>query len=426
MDALAVDPRRFGAWANRDYRVAKAVECFGLQFGVHYPFEERRAGRDLHHSPLHDHMLARGAVMGFAHGTERPNWFSDKPGDVAHESFRRTNWFDAVAREVDAVANRVALADLSVFSKFDVTGTDTIPFLNALGANRPPRPGRIGLTHVLTPAGGVASEFTVTVLSEQHAYLTSAAASEEMDLDLLTSRATPFDVAVRNITRERAIIGVMGPHARMLLAKLTSADLGAGFPWLTAQEINVAGRPVLALRVSYVGELGWELHMAREDAVAIFEALEAAGKPLGLGFYGAYAAQSMRLEKGYRAWGADLTTERTPLETGLDSFVKTEGRSFTGRDAMLAKAQPWTMVLLDIDTSEVDPFYAHALFARGQPVGIVTSGAFGHRTKKTLALAFLREPGMREGLQVKILGNMRAARILDVPPYDPTNERLKA
>ena len=426
MDALAVDPRRFGAWADRDYRVAKAVECFGLQFGVHYPFEERRAGRDLNHSPLHDHMLARGAVMGFAHGTERPNWFSDKPGDVAHESFRRTNWFDAVAREVDAAANRVALADLSVFSKFDVTGTDTIPFLNALGANRPPRPGRIGLTHVLTPAGGVASEFTVTVLSEQHAYLTSAAASEEMDLDLLTSRATPFDVAVRNITRERAIIGVMGPHARMLLAKLTSADLGAGFPWLTAQEINVAGRPVLALRVSYVGELGWELHMAREDAVAIFEALEAAGKPLGLGFYGAYAAQSMRLEKGYRAWGADLTTERTPLETGLDSFVKTEGRSFTGRDAMLAKAQPWTMVLLDIDTSEVDPFYAHALFARGQPVGIVTSGAFGHRTKKTLALAFLREPGMREGLQVKILGNMRAARILDVPPYDPTNERLKA
>ena len=166
--------------------------------------------------------------------------------------------------------------------------------------------------------------------------------------------------------------------------------------------------------------------MAREDAVAIFEALEAAGKPLGLGFYGAYAAQSMRLEKGYRAWGADLTTERTPLETGLDSFVKTEGRSFTGRDAMLAKAQPWTMVLLDIDTSDVDPFYAHAVFARGQPVGIVTSGAFGHRTKKTLALAFLREPGMREGLQVKILGNMRAARILDVPPYDPTNERLKA
>ena len=426
MDALAVDPRRFGAWAGRDYRVAKAVECFGLQFGVHYPFEERRVGRDLHHSPLHDHMLARGAVMGFAHGTERPNWFSDKPGDVAHESFRRTNWFDAVAREVDAAANRVALADLSVFSKFDVTGTDTFPFLNALGANRPPRPGRIGLTHVLTPAGGVASEFTVTVLSAQHAYLTSAAASEEMDLDLLNSRAAPFDVTVRNITRERTIIGVMGPHARMLLAKLTSADLGAGFPWLTAQEIDVAERHVIALRVSYVGELGWELHMARNDAVAIFDALEAAGRPLGLGFYGAYAAQSMRLEKGYRAWGADLTTERTPLETGLDSFVKTEGRLFTGRDAMLAKAQPWAMVLLDIDTSDVDPFYAHAVFADGRPVGIVTSGAFGHRTRKTLALAFLREPGMREGLQVKILGNMRAARILDVPPYDPTNERLKA
>ncbi len=263
MDALAVDSRRFGDWADRDYRVAKAVECFGLQFGVHYPFEERPAGRNIHVSPLHDHMLKRGAVMGFAHGTERPNWFSDRPGDVAHESFRRTNWFPHVAREVEAVANRVALADLSVFSKFDVTGKDTLAFLDALGANRPPRPGRIGLTHVLTPAGGVASEFTVTVLSPEQAYLTSAAASEEMDLDLLNARSAGFDVLISNITRDRAIIGVMGPKSRSLLAQLTSANLGEGFPWLSAQAITVADRPVLALRVSYVGELGWELHMPR-------------------------------------------------------------------------------------------------------------------------------------------------------------------
>ncbi|MBL8789881.1 MAG: GcvT family protein [Rhizobiales bacterium] len=425
MDALAVDSRRFGAWADRNYRVAKAVECFGLQFGVHYPFEERPAGRNIHLSPLHDHMLARGAVMGFAHGTERPNWFSDKPGDVAQESFRRTNWFAHVQREVDAVANRVALADLSVFSKFDISGKDTLSFLDALGANRPPRPGRIGLTHALTPSGGVLSEFTVSVLSPVHAYLTSAAASEEMDLDLLISRSTGFDVTIRNITRERAIIGVMGPKSRALLSKLTQDDLAAGFPWLSARNITLAGQAILALRVSYVGELGFELHLPRSEACAVFEALEEAGRELGVGYYGAYAANSMRLEKGYRAWGADLTTERTPLETGLAAFVKTEGRNFIGRDAMLAKANPWDMVLLDIDASDVDPFYAHAVYADGEPVGVVTSGAHGHRTGKTLALAFLRKPQVREGLQVKILGRMRAARVLDTPPHDPLNTRLK-
>lgn len=425
MDALAVDSRRFGAWADRNYRVAKAVECFGLQFGVHYPFEERPAGRNIHLSPLHDHMLARGAVMGFAHGTERPNWFSDKPGDVAQESFRRTNWFAHVQREVDAVTNRVALADLSVFSKFDISGKDTLSFLDALGANRPPRPGRIGLTHALTPAGGVLSEFTVTVLSPVHAYLTSAAASEEMDLDLLISRSTGFDVTIRNITRERAIIGVMGPKSRALLSKLTQDDLAAGFPWLSARNITLAGQAILALRVSYVGELGFELHLPRSEACAVFEALEEAGRDLGVGYYGAYAANSMRLEKGYRAWGADLTTERTPLETGLAAFVKTEGRNFIGRDAMLAKANPWDMVLLDIDASDVDPFYAHAVYADGDPVGVVTSGAHGHRTGKTLALTFLRKPQVREGLQVKILGRMRAARVLDTPPHDPLNTRLK-
>jgi dimethylglycine dehydrogenase len=147
---------------------------------------------------------------------------------------------------------------------------------------------------------------------------------------------------------------------------------------------------------------------------------------LGLGFYGAYAANSMRLEKGYRGWGSDLTTERTPLETGLATFVKTEGRSFVGREAMLAKPKPWDMVLLEIETADVDPFYSHAVFAEGRPVGIVTSGAHGHRTGKTLALAFLREPSVRDGLSVKILGRLRAARVLDVPPYDPDNLRLKA
>ena len=429
MDALAVDSRRFGPWADREYRVAKAIECFGLQFGVHYPFEERPAGRNLRLSPLHDRMLARGAVMGAAHGWERPNWFSETPGDVAQESFQRTNWFDPVAREVEGVTNRVALADLSVFSKFEVTGPGTTDFLDTLGANRPPAPGRVGLIHALTPAGGVASEFTVARLAEDAAYLTSAAAAEEMDHDLLRAYAARHDVRMRNVTEEIGVIGLMGPHSRAVLASVCEADLTDGFPWLSFREITVADVTVRALRVSYVGELGWELHARAADLPRLFDALEAAGKPHGIGLYGAYAANAMRLEKGYRAWGGDLTTERTPDEAGLGSLIRPEDRDFPGRDALLRRMDSpdrWEMVLLRLDSGTLDPFYAHTVRHEGRPVGIVTSGAHGHRTGLTLALAYLRTRGLHEGLTVDILGQRFDATVLDRPPFDPDNTRLRS
>ncbi len=426
MDGLAIDSRRFGRWADRSYRVAKAIECFGLQFGVHYPFEERAAGRNLRLSPLHDLMVERGAVMGAAHGAERPNWFSATPGKTAVDSFRRTNWFSAVGREVDAVANRVALADLSVFSKFEISGPDTFRFLDSLGANAPPKPGRIGLTHALTPEGGVASEFTVSVLDAECAYLNSAAAAEEMDFDLLCERSRGFNVTVRNRTDELAVIGLMGPRSADVLGKLMEQEFAKSFPWLTVRETTVAGIAVRALRVSYVGEPGWELHVERSRAAELFLALEREGRTFGIGHYGAYAANSMRLEKGYRGWGMDLTTERTPLETGLGNLVKTEGRVFIGRDRMLERRPGWDMVLLEVDSDgEVEPFYSHTVFAGGRPIGIVTSGAYGHRVRKSLALAFLREPGIGDHLSVKLLGRERPARILPNPPYDPQNLRLK-
>ncbi|MGB1213219.1 MAG: GcvT family protein [Pikeienuella sp.] len=425
MDALAVDSRRFGAWADRDFRVAKAKECFGLQFGVHYPHEERPAGRNIRLSPLHDLMIARGAVMGAAHGWERPNWFSDKSGDKGQDSFRRSNWFPHVAAEVANAQTRVALADLSVFSKFDVVGPGTRAFIDTLGANSAPGPGRIGLTHVLTPAGGVSAEFTVTMLSADHAYLTSAAAAEEMDLDCLRAHAQGRDVTIHNQTEATAVIGLMGPKSPDVFATLTGQD-PSSFTWLSARVINVAGMEVRALRISYIGEAGWELHVAAKDAVRLFEMVETAAQPFGGGLYGAYAANSMRLEKGYRAWGSDLTTERTALEAGLSAFVKAEGRVFTGRDAMLTRAAPWEMVLLELEPGDVDPFYAHTVWRGGEPVGIVTSGAYGHRTGQVLALAYLRDPQARDRLSVGILRGERAAHIRASAPYDPENTRMKA
>ena len=305
------------------------------------------------------------------------------------------------------------MADLSVFSKFDVTGPDVAGFLEALGANRSVKPGRIGLTHVLTPAGGVLSEFTVTRLAEDHAYLTCAAAAEEIDLDQLNRVAAGFDVTVVNRCEELAVIGVMGPKSPDVLPDLTA------MPWLSAQEADVVGIPVRALRVSYLGECGWELHVAREHAVALFTKLEEAAKPYGLGYYGAYAANSMRLEKGYRGWGSDLTTERSPLEAGLTPFVRKELRDDLARD------NAWDMVLLEVEAGEVDPFYAHTIWRDGQPVGIATSGAYGHRTGKVLALAYLRDASARDGLTISILGQDRVATILSQPPFDPDNTRLK-
>ncbi len=429
MDALAIDSRRFGSWADRNYRVEKAIECFGLQFGVHYPYEERPAGRNKRLSPLHDLMLDRGAVMGMAYGWERPNWFSNKTGDHATESFRRPNWFKPVADEISCVTNSVGLADLSVFSKFDVTGPDTKAFIETLGANKAPAVGRIGLIHVLTPAGGVLSEFSTTLFSDTHAYLTSAAAAEEIDLDVLTNHATDLDVEITNKTESLAVIGLMGPKSREVLQKVTDEPLNEDFPWLSAREMVVAGVKLRALRVSYLGELGWELHLPQEKSAEVFLALENAGKTHNIGLYGAYAANSMRIEKGFRAWGSDLTTERTPLEAGLSYLVKTQGRHFSGKEAMLKRSNSetaWEMALLEIETSEVDPFYAHKVLQGEKVVGVVTSGSYGHRTQKTLALCYLRDPKARENLSVSILGKNRPAKILVKPPFDPHNIRLKS
>ena len=426
LDPLALDSRRFGAWADRSYRIDKAVECFGLQFGVHYPYEERPAARERRLSPLHDIMLKRGAVMGAAHGWERPNWFSDRPGDVATHSFRRTSWFNAVAREVETVTTAAALADLSVFSKFDITGPDARRFVETLGANAAPENGRIGLTHALTPAGGVLSEFTVTMLSDSHAYLTSAAAAEEINLDLLQAHGADLDVVVANQTEAFAVIGLMGPKSREVLSSV--ADLGRSFPWLGARMIDIAGHAVRALRLSYLGELGWELHLPAHAARDVFLTIEAAGQAVGLGYYGAYAANSMRLEKGYRAWGADLTTERTPAETGLSHLVKPRARSFAGRSSMLKRDRKggWHSVLLEVETSDVDPFYSHPVYDGTVLIGIVTSGGFGHRTRKNLAIALLRKPVSTDQVSIEILGRRYRAIALRNPPFDPDNKRLKS
>ncbi|MCP4874082.1 MAG: FAD-dependent oxidoreductase [Gammaproteobacteria bacterium] len=419
MDAIAVDARRFGAYADREYRVAKAVECFAAQFGIHYPYEERPAGRNRKLTPAYETLRRRGAVFGSVYGFERPNWYSRNPEiEASSLSFRRANWFETVAAECHNLQHNVGLADLSVFSKFRVSGKNAFHFVDQLGANRAPLRGRIGLTHVLTASAGVASEFSVTRLAEDEFYLVSAAAAGRHDEDLLRIRSQGYDIRIENITDDKGVFGIMGPNAEAMLQGLAGQDLSIeSLPWMNARRINIAGIEVEALRVSYVGEAGFELHHEITQQQILLRHLLQAGEKFELGFYGAFAMNAMRLEKGYRAWGSDLTTERSPLEAGLDHLVSTESRNFVGRDALLERAQidaRWSMELLEFDAPEFDPFFMHRLFRGDETVGLVTSGSYGHRLQKAIGLAYFRKPvSMQDELFVEILGRKCGARIID-------------
>jgi len=410
MDASPIDPRRFGEWADRDYRVNKAIECFGLQFGVHYPYEERPAARNKRLSPLHDAFIKEGAVMGAVNGWERPNWFkppnTDEPLDIDHLTFKKPVWFDAAAHEVKTIVQTAALADLSALSKFLITGSETQQYLNTLGANSSPGLGRTGLNHVLTPTGGVQNEFTVSNLTEATAYLTSPSASERIDHDSLLDHAQNYEVEVQNVSTEKTCIGLMGPLSRDILAELTQTDLHNDLPWLHVKSIEVAGVQVFALRIS------------------------------GVGYYGAYAANSMRLEKGYIAWSTELTSERTPEESGGARFVKTQNRKFIGREALIDRRSDsaWRTVLVEIEIDQtqldgIQPFYAHAVFQDELIAGVITSAAYGYRCKKYVAFALLKDykitdNGLIDNLSVEILGVQYKAQILESVPYDPKNKKL--
>ncbi len=432
MDPLAVDSRRFGSFADRDYRIAKAIESFGNQFAIHYPFEERSAGRKKKLTPIYPLLKERGAVFGTAYGWERPNWFSNPkiPQDDTF-SFRRSNWFENVGAECRTVSDSVGIANMSVFGKFEVSGTDASTFMQTLGANTPPKKtGAIKLIHVLTTCGGVHSEFTATCINENCFYLTSAAAAERRDHVLLINHAKRFsDIKISCVTEQFGVLAVMGPYVRDLLEQICDDDFT--FPWFTAKELTVAGIRVKAMRISYVGEFGYELHHSIEDQQPLFDALQNEGKKLDCRLFGAFAMNAMRLEKGYRAWGLDFTTERTLVESGIENLVKIDDREFTGRDALLncdKRPNAKRMVLLEITGEGPDPFYSHPVFWGDKVIGIVTSGAYGHRTEKKLALAYIdaeHVDSQNNGLTVQILGETSRAIILERAPYDPDNLRMR-
>jgi len=438
IDMLAVDPRRFGPYTSKRYVVKKNEETYRSVFTIHFPDEERPAARPAKTSPLFDKLSARGAVWGQRYGWERANWFAP-PGMARRDewSFRRTNYFGQVGNEARLMRARVGVIDLTPFTKHEVTGPGAEGWLDRLVANKvPAKIGRMALSHALTTRGGIRSEFTITKIAEQHYYVVSAGAAERYDNDYLV-KSLPADgsVGLRNITNTRGCLVLGGPKSRDVLAQLTDTPLdNATFPWLTAQVIETGlAVDVYALRVNFVGALGWELHFPIEYAHHLFDALFEAGGPHGIGMVGMRAMESLRLEKSYRMWGSDITPDYTPFEASLDRFVRLKKGAFIGREALerqLAAGVPNRFVTLEVhQVSDADPLGNEPLFDRaGRMIGRATSGYYGHCLQKSLAIGYARSEYATPGteLSIEILGERKPATVLGESPYDPENLELRA
>ncbi|MCH8866189.1 MAG: FAD-dependent oxidoreductase [Proteobacteria bacterium] len=435
IDMLGVEPRRFGDYVSKDYLIAKNEETYAHVFVIHYPDEERPAGRPLRLAPCYERMRDKGAVFGQKFGWERPNFFAtDGMAQEDDWSFRRSKWFEAVRTEVGNTTTNVGLLDMTAFAKCQVSGPGAEAFLDYFVANSLPKKiGGISLCHALNKNGGVHSEFTIRRDADDSFYLVSAAALQRLDHDYL-KKTMPRDGSVdfEQLTDAKGVLVVAGPKARQLLQRVTDADLcNEAFRWLTAQKIVVAGAPVDAMRVNYVGELGWELHHAMNSQNQIFDALFEAGEDLGLKPFGIRAMDSMRLEKSYRMVGTELSIEYSAYESAMERFVKPDKGDFLGRDALLAWAERGMdnrLVTLDIaDVDDADALGNNALFKDGEIIGRATGGGFGFRVDKSLALGMVRpelsKPGTK--LEIDILGKTYDAVVIPDSPFDPKNERLR-
>jgi dimethylglycine dehydrogenase len=434
-DLWAVDRRRYRDEATTQYTIDKAVEVYQNEYAVSFPFEERPAGRPAYTSTLYDTLRAKGARFGARAGWERPLWF-DPTGVVGEDvlSLRRRNaWRPLVAGECAAVRTAVGVLDLPGFSKFEISGRGAEAMLDHLLCSRLPQVGRVGLCYALLPDGKLLSELTVSRLAADRFYAVGAASAEWHDLDLLAS-VTPNDgsVAVVNRTAELGTLVVAGPRSREVLAAITDAPLdNSAFPWLAVREINTVAGSVRALRVNYVGELGWELHAEQDQLPALYDAVWAAGAGLGLRDFGIYAVDSLRLDKCYRGWKADLEIAFSPFDAGLQRFVALDKGDFVGRDALLeeqAAGSPWRFVAMQLDEpGDADAPFCASIFNRGapEPVGIVTSGGWSFTLDASIVLGYVRPTVAEEGnaLEVDVLGERRAATVVAQPIYDPTNAR---
>jgi dimethylglycine dehydrogenase len=436
IDLHEMDPRRFGGYANKRYSSIKSREAFANNFGINYPDWEWPAARPAKTSPCYEKMKQHGAVFGATYGWEIPTWFA--PTGVERRdrhSYRRSNYFEHVAQECRAVRERVGMYDLTPAGKYEVSGPGAAAWLDRRLASRlPDRPGRSALCYLLTSAGHICCELTITSLAENHFYLVGSTIGERHSFDILT-KALPSDgsVMLQNVTSGFGALAIVGPRARDVLGAMTDGDLSnAAFPWWSAQTLTIGlASAVRTLRINYVGELGWELHHPIEYQNHLFDAILSAGKACGLALIGSRAIESLRMEKSYPAFWRDLTPEYTPLEAGLDRFIHLKKPDFVGRDALLSQFKSGLsrkLVVLQMASRDANPFQNEVVYGNGRPVGRITSAAHGHVVGSCLAHAYVDAHHAADGtsLEVAVLGERRSARIVAPSPWDRENTRPRS
>jgi len=428
INVAEMDPRRFGPFASGRYTLERSLDEYHQMYQVRMPGEYREAGRPQKKTPLYDILNAKGARWQEVWGWERAQYF----GQPEVYSFARSSAFGPVGEEVRAVRNGVGVIDLTAFSKFEVSGPDAATLLDRLAANRLPRLGGIRLVHMLTDLGGIESEMTITRLGEDRFYLNSGITQQQHDLDWLRFHIDEGEeVTVTDVTDTLGLLAVSGPTSRELLRRLTETDLSSeAFPWLTGQEIEVAGVPCVALRVSYVGELGWELHHPIDHMPQLYAAIQEAGADLGVRDYGSYAMNVMRIEKAYKAMGSELTTEITPVEADIQRFVDWS-KTFNGKEAVSRRRDgEITMMCVygELDTDDADARGNEPVWSGDQLTGLTTAGGYGHSVGKSLFFAYVAPEFAKPGteLEVQILNRRRPARVLAEAAWDPDNMRPRA
>jgi 4-methylaminobutanoate oxidase (formaldehyde-forming) len=458
IDLWAVDIRRFAPWSNNlAFLRDRVTEVLGLHYQLAWPNREMETGRGLRRTPLHERLARRGAFFGVKNGWERPNWFArpNLPGSGDHPpagerdgafaekpevqySFGRQNWFFNHAAEHRAAREAVAVFDQSGFAKFTLKGRDALPVLQRLcGNNVDVAPGKTVYTGLFNNQGGFESDLTLCRIGRDEFYLITSTGQAVRDFDWISRHILPEEqVALVDVTSSFGVLGVMGPKSRELLTRLTDSDLSNhGFPFGAAQSMSIGGGTAYALRLTYVGELGWELHVPMEQLLLVYDRLVDAGGDLGLCDAGHYAINSLRLEKGYRAWGAELSPEDTPLEAGL-GFAIDWNKSFLGREALLEqRARRLTRRLCIFVLSDPEPVLwgAELIYRNGKPVGYTTSGSYAHTLGGAIAMGYVNHS---EGVdaafiqaghyEINVNGTRHPATVHLRAPYDAERKRILA
>jgi 4-methylaminobutanoate oxidase (formaldehyde-forming) len=439
LDLWTMDIRRFGAhYRSPGYTLARSFENYATYYDVHYPFEERQAGRPLRLSPTYPRLVELGCALGEKSGWERPNWFDSNAADgdarLRPRGWAGRHWSPAIGAEALATRQAAALFDETSFAKIEIVGSGALTFLERLCDNRLDRPiGRITYTQMLNQRGGIECDFTVTRLAEDRFWIVTGTAFGNHDLGWIRRHAPAnTGVEVRDLTSARACLGIWGPAAREIVGSLTDDDLSNdAFPYMTARQISVGAVPVLALRVTYVGELGWELYCPTEFGLSLWDALWQAGQTHGLRAAGYRAIDSLRLEKGYRVWSSDITPEDTPYQAGLGFAVRLDkSGGFIGQEALAAGGETVDRRLccLVLDDPLAVALGNEPIRVGGEVVGRVTSGGYGYAVARSIAYGYLpahcAEVGTRG--EVEVSGDWVGAEVAAEPLYDPEGTRVRS